>query len=106
MDDEDSHDHVNAQDDLVFDDDDLTWADVARESEVEELRFDTRAKTRVSSSMLPTSKGNDITSNSIPMPSNRDRGVNQPDQVDETKYSQDSLHIIGGPLTRAKTKRM
>ena len=28
MDDEDSHNHVDAQDDLVFDDDDLTWGDV------------------------------------------------------------------------------
>ena len=29
MDNEDSRDHVDAQDDLVFDDDDLTWGDVA-----------------------------------------------------------------------------
>ena len=33
---EDSHDHVDAQDDLVFDDADLTWGDVARASEAEE----------------------------------------------------------------------
>ena len=34
---------------------------------------------------------------------NRDQGV---DQVDETKYSQDSLHVIGDPMTRARIKRM
>ena len=67
MDDEDSHDHVDAQDDLVFDDDDLSWGDVATTSEVKEPRFDNRA--RASSSMLPTSRGNDTTSSSRPMPS-------------------------------------
>ena len=67
MDDEDSHDHVDAQDDLVFDDEDLTWGDVARESEVKEPGFDTRA--RASSSMLLLSRGNDTTSSSKPMSS-------------------------------------
>ena len=65
MDDEDSHDHLDAQDDLVFHDD-LKWGDVARASEAEEPRFDTRA--RASSSRLPSSRGNDTTSSSIPMP--------------------------------------
>ena len=65
MDDGDSHDHIDAQDDLVFDDDDLTWGDVARASEVTEPRFDTRA--RASSNMLPSSRGNDIASSSRPM---------------------------------------
>ena len=55
MDDEDSHDHVDAQNDLVFNDDDLTWGDVARASEAEKPRFDTRA--RASSSRLPSSRG-------------------------------------------------
>ena len=32
--------------------------------------------------------------------------MNQTDQVNETKYSQDSLYEIGGPMTRARTKRM
>ena len=67
MDDEDSHDHVDAQDDLVFDDDDLAWGDVARASEAEELRFDTRA--RESSSRLLSSRRNDTASSSRPMPS-------------------------------------
>ena len=67
MDDEDSHSHVDAQDDLVFDDDDLTWGDVARASEAKDSRFDTRARDRASSSMLPTSRGNDTTSSSRPM---------------------------------------
>ena len=66
MDDEDSHDHVDAHDGLVFDDDDLTWGDVARASEAEEPRFDTIA--RASSSRLPSSRGNDIASSSRPMP--------------------------------------
>ena len=65
MDDENSHDHVDAQDDLVFDDDDLTWGDVARANEVEEPRFDTRAK--ASSSRFPSSRGNDTASSSRPM---------------------------------------
>ena len=65
MGDEDSHDHIDAQDDLVFDDDDLTWSDVARASEGKEPRFDTRA--RACSSMLPTSRGNDTTLSFIPM---------------------------------------
>ena len=30
---------------------------------------------------------------------NRDRGVDQANQVDETKYSQDPLHGIGFPMT-------
>ena len=37
---------------------------------------------------------------------NRDRGVDQADLVDETKYSQDPLQGIGGPMTRVRTKRM
>ena len=37
---------------------------------------------------------------------NRDRGVDQVDKVDETKYSQDPLHEIGGPMTWARKKRM
>ena len=67
MDDEDSHDHVDAQDDLVFDDDNLTRGDVARASEADEPRFDTRA--RASTNMLSSSRGNDIASNFIPMSS-------------------------------------
>ena len=67
MDDEDSHDHVDAQDDLVFDDDDLIWGDVSRASEDEEPRFDTRA--RASSSRLSSSRGSDTTSSSRLMPS-------------------------------------
>ena len=38
----------------MFDDDDLTWGDVARASEAKEPRFDTIA--RASSSGLPESK--------------------------------------------------
>ena len=67
MDDEDSHDHVDAHDGLVFDDDDLTWGDVARASEAEEPRFDTIA--RASSSRLPSSRVNDTASIFRSMPS-------------------------------------
>ena len=49
MENEDSH--GNAKDDFVFDDDNLTWGDVARAAEVEEARFDTRF--RASSSIIP-----------------------------------------------------
>ena len=37
MNDDDSHDHVDTQDDLVFDDDDLTWGDVARQVKLRSL---------------------------------------------------------------------
>ena len=32
--------------------------------------------------------------------------MNQANQVDETKYSQDPLHGIEGPMTLVRTKRM
>ena len=32
--------------------------------------------------------------------------MDQADQVDETKYSQDPLHGIRGPMTRTRTKRI
>ena len=44
MNDEDYQGNIDAQDDLVFDDDDLTWGDVARASEAGEPRFETRAR--------------------------------------------------------------
>ena len=37
---------------------------------------------------------------------NRDQGVDQANQVDETKYSQDLFHGIEGLMTQARTKRM
>ena len=62
MEDEDSH--GGAQDDFVFDDDNLTWGDVAR---AEEARFDTRARARASSSIIPPMRG--IASSSRTLPS-------------------------------------
>ena len=53
MEDEDSH--GDAQDDFVFDDDNLTWGDVARATQAEVARFDTRA--RASSSIIPPLRG-------------------------------------------------
>ncbi|RVW19146.1 hypothetical protein CK203_095168 [Vitis vinifera] len=53
MEDEDSH--GGAQDDFVFDDDNLTWGDVSRAAGAEEARFDTRA--RASSSIIPPTRG-------------------------------------------------
>ena len=97
MDDEDSHDHVDAQDDLVFDDDDLTWDDVARASEVEEPRFDTRA--RASSSGLSSSRGNDAASNSRPMLSlsliDEDEEMDcWGNEEDEEGYNDDDDHYV------------
>ena len=97
MDDEDSHDHVDAQDDLVFDDDDLTWGDVARASEAEEPRFETR--TRASSSRLPSSRGNDIASSSRPMPSlsliDEDEEIDYwGNEEDEEGYNDDDDHYV------------
>ncbi|KAJ9682088.1 hypothetical protein PVL29_018125 [Vitis rotundifolia] len=65
MEDEDSH--GGAQDDFVFDDDNLTWGDVARASGAEEARFDTRARERASSSIIPPTRG--IASSSRTLPS-------------------------------------
>ena len=97
MDDEDSHDHVDAQDDLVFDDDDLTWSDVARASEAEEPRFDTRA--RASLSRLPSSSGNDTTSSSRLMPSlsliDEDEEIDYwGNEEDEEGYNDDDDHYV------------
>ena len=97
MDDEDSHDHVDAQDDLVFDDDDLTWSDVARASEAEEPRFDTRA--RASLSRLPSSRGNDTTSSSRLMPSlsliDEDEEIDYwGNEEDEEGYNDDDDHYV------------
>ena len=97
MDDEDSHDHVDAQDDLVFDDDDLAWGDVSRASEVKEPRFDTRA--RASSSKLPSSRGNDTSSSSKPMPSlsliDEDEEMDYwGNEEDEEGYNDDDDHYV------------
>ena len=46
---EDGDSHGGAQDDFAFDDDDdLAWGDVARATEVEEARFDIKARTNLS----------------------------------------------------------
>ena len=64
MKDEDSHGG-----DFVFDDDNLTWDDVARAIGAEEARFDTRARarTRASSSIIPPTRR--IASSSRTLPS-------------------------------------
>ncbi|RVW73771.1 hypothetical protein CK203_057624 [Vitis vinifera] len=59
--------HGGAQDDFVFDDDNLTWGDVARAIGSEEARFDTRARARASSSIIPPTRG--IASSSRTLPS-------------------------------------
>ena len=64
MEDEDSQ--GGAQDDFVFDDDNLTWGDVARATGVEEAKFETRARARESSSIPPM---REITSSSRTLPS-------------------------------------
>ena len=55
MEDEDSH--GGAQDDFVFNDDNLTWGDVARTTGAEEARFGTRVRARASLSIIPPTKG-------------------------------------------------
>ena len=97
MNDENSHDHVDAQDDLVFDDDDLTWGDVTRARKAEEPRFDTRA--RASSSRLRSSRGNDTASSSRPMPSlsliDEDEEMDYwGNEEDEECYNDDDDHYV------------
>ncbi|RVW37439.1 hypothetical protein CK203_081632 [Vitis vinifera] len=65
MKEEDSH--GRPQDDFVFDEDNLTWGDVARATRVEEARFDTRARTRTNLSIIPPLR--EITSSSKTLPS-------------------------------------
>ncbi|KAL6340255.1 hypothetical protein AAG906_040691 [Vitis piasezkii] len=60
---EDEDPHGGAQDDFVFDDDDLTPLDVARATGAKEARFD--AKVIASSSKIPTSRGIDLSSKTI-----------------------------------------
>nr|CAN67216.1 hypothetical protein VITISV_041887 [Vitis vinifera] len=55
MEDEDSH--GDAQDDFVFNDNNLTWGDVARATGAEEARFGTRVRARASLSIIPPTKG-------------------------------------------------
>ena len=55
MKEEDSH--RRAQDDFVFDEDNLTWGDVARATGVEEAGFDTRVRARASSIIIPPTRG-------------------------------------------------
>ena len=65
MKEEDSH--GRPQDDFVFDEDNLTWGDVARATGVEEARFDTRARARTNLSIIPPLR--EITSSSKTLPS-------------------------------------
>ena len=59
--------HGGAQNDFVFDDDNLTWSDVARAIRAEEARIYTRDRARVSSSIIPPTRG--IASSSRTLPS-------------------------------------
>ena len=52
---EDGDSHGGAQNDFVFDDDNLTWGDVAKAIGAKEARYDTRA--RANSSIIPPPKG-------------------------------------------------
>ena len=54
---EDGDSYGGAQDDFVFDDDNLTWGDVARATGAEEARFDTRARAKASSNIIPPTRG-------------------------------------------------
>ncbi|XP_019077642.1 uncharacterized protein LOC109123148 [Vitis vinifera] len=63
---EDKDSHGGAQDDFVFDDDNLTWGDVARATRAEEVGFDTRARARASSSIIPQTRGIDSSSRTLP----------------------------------------
>ncbi|RVW13361.1 hypothetical protein CK203_095743 [Vitis vinifera] len=83
MEDEDSH--GGAQDDFVFDDDNLTWGDVARAAGAEEARFDTRARARASSSIIPPTRGIASSSRTLPFYSliDEDEDGDMVDSADE-----------------------
>ncbi|RVW59767.1 hypothetical protein CK203_096368 [Vitis vinifera] len=81
IEDEDSHGGV--QDDFVFDDDNLTWGDVARAIRAEEARFDTRA--RASSSIIPPTRRIASSSRTLPFHSliDEDEDGDMVDSADE-----------------------
>ncbi|KAJ9688880.1 hypothetical protein PVL29_014498 [Vitis rotundifolia] len=83
MEDEDSH--GGAQDGFVFDDDNLTWGDVARAIGAEEASFDTRTRAGASSSIIPPTRG--IVSSFRTLPShsliNKDEDGDMVDSADE-----------------------
>ena len=85
MEDEDSH--GGAQDDFVFDDDNLTWSDVARAIRAEEARFYTRDRARVSSSIIPPTRG--IASSSRTLPSHSLIDEDEDGNMVDSTYEED-----------------
>ena len=83
MEDEDSH--GGAQNDFVFDDDNLTWGDVARATGAEEAKFDSKARVRASSSIIPPTRGIASSSRTLPSHSliNEDGDGDMIDSADE-----------------------
>ena len=81
---EDGDSYGGAQDDFVFDDDNLTWGDVARATGVEEARLDTR--TRASSNIIPPPRGIASSSRTLPSHSLIDENEDEDgEMVDSTK---------------------
>ncbi|RVW98598.1 hypothetical protein CK203_032183 [Vitis vinifera] len=85
MEDEDSH--GGTQDDFVFYDDNLTWGDVARAAGAEEARFDTRARARASSSIIPPTRG--IASSSRTLPSHSLVDEDEDGDIVDSAYEED-----------------
>ncbi|RVW61548.1 hypothetical protein CK203_066203 [Vitis vinifera] len=94
MEDEDSH--GGAQDDFVFDDDNLTWGDVARAAGAEEARFDTRARARASSSIIPPIRGIASSSRTLPSYSLIDEDEDG-DMVDSADEEDGKATNVGAP---------
>ena len=76
--------HGGTQDDFVFDYDNLTWSDVTRATGAKEAKFDTRARARASSSIIPP-RGITSSSRTLPCHSliDEDEDGNMVDSVDE-----------------------
>ena len=85
MEDEDSH--GGAQDNFAFDDDNLTWGDVARATGVEEARFDARA--RASSSTIPPPRGIASSSRTLSSRSLIDEDEDENKEMVNSTYEED-----------------
>ncbi|RVW39587.1 hypothetical protein CK203_090641 [Vitis vinifera] len=79
--------HGGAQDDFAFDDDNLTWGDVAGAAGAEEARFDTRARARASSSIIPPTRG--IASSSRTLPSHSLIDEDEDGDMVDSAYEED-----------------
>ena len=77
--------HGDAQDDFVFDDDNLIQGDVARGTGAKGVRFDTKVRAKASSSIISLTRGITLSSRTLPshLLIDEDEDGDMVDSVDE-----------------------